>query len=164
MIVDNMQAIHAYNQGARDAVGGDGLFAAKSPKHGCFCYMVTCGSRPDGGNCPECIRLSKNGVTPSPFAGPGECGFSCGICSCRCQVVFEEAHQVEISGAIKLLSNKKQKSGEGEAKKKPEEKGLAVVSRALADALENNIVREKQMPNRRSEVEIIQDAKTNCAI
>ena len=164
MIVDNMQAIHAYNQGARDAVGGDGLFTAKSPKHGCFCYMVTCGGRPDGGNCPECIRLSKNGVTPLPLAGPGECGFSCGICSCRCQVVFEEAHRVEIAGAIKLMSNRKQKSGEGEAKKKPEEKGLAVVSRALADALENNIVREKQMPNRRLEVEIVQDPKTNCAL
>jgi hypothetical protein len=39
--------------------------------------------------------------------------------------VFEESHQVEIAGAIKLLSNRKQTSGEGEAKKKPEEKGLA---------------------------------------
>ncbi len=62
------------------------------------------------------------------------------------------------------LSNRKQKSGEGEATKKPEEKGLAVGSRALADALENNLVRESQMPNRRSEVEIVQDAKTNCAL
>ena len=78
--------------------------------------------------------------------------------------MFEEAHRVEIAGAIKLLSNRKQKSGEGEAKKKPEEKGLVVVSRGLADALENNIVREKQMPNRRSEVDIVQDAKTNCAL
>ena len=78
--------------------------------------------------------------------------------------MFEEAHRVEIAGAIKLLSNKKQKSGEGEAKKKPEEKDLAVVSRALADALENNLVRESQMPNRRSEVEIVQKAKTNCSL
>jgi hypothetical protein len=62
------------------------------------------------------------------------------------------------------LSNRKQKSGEGEAKKKPEEKGLVVVSRALADALENNLVRESQMPNRRSEVEIVQEANSNCAL
>ncbi len=73
--------------------------------------------------------------------------------------MFEEAHRVEIAGAIKLLSNRKQKSGEGEAKKKLEEKGLAVVSRDLVGTLENNIVREKQMPNRQLEVEIVQDAK-----
>jgi hypothetical protein len=145
MIVNNMQAIHAYNQGAQDAVGGNGLFTAKSSKHGCFCYMVTCGGRPDGVNCPECIWLSKNGVTPLPLAGPGECGFSCRICSCRCQVVFEEAHRVEIAGAIKLLSNWKQKSREGEAKKKPEEKSLTVVSKALVDGLDSNLVRESQM-------------------
>ena len=52
-----------------------------------------------------------------------------------CQVVFKEAHRVGISDAIKLLSNKKQKKGEGEAKKKLEEKGRVVISRALADAL-----------------------------
>ncbi len=61
--------------------------------------------------------------------------------------MFEEAHWVEIAGAIKLLSNRKQKSGEGEAKKKPEEKGLAVVLWALADVLENNLVCENHMPN-----------------
>ena len=63
-----------------------------------------------------------------------------------------------------IVVQRKQKSGEEEVKKKPEEKGLAVASRALADALENNIVREKQMPNRRLEVEIVQDPKTNCAL
>ncbi len=78
--------------------------------------------------------------------------------------MFDEAHWVEIAGAIKLLSNRKQTTEEGEAKKKPEEKGLVVVSRALADVLENNNVHEKQMPNRWSEVEIVQDTKTNCAL
>ena len=131
MTVETMQALHAYNQGGRDAAGPNGSFTAKSPKIGCFCYMVTCGGRPDGGNCPECIRLSKNGTrTPSPLAGPGECGFFCGVCACRCQVIFEEAHRVEISDAIKLQSDKKQKRGGGEAKKKPEEKGLTVISRS----------------------------------
>ena len=165
MTVENMQALHAYNQGGRDAAGPNGSFTAKSPKIGCFCYMVTCGGRPDGGNCPECIRLSKNGTrTPSPLAGPGECGFFCGVCACRCQVIFEEAHRVEISDAIKLQSDKKQKRGGGEAKKKPEEKGLAVISRALADALENNLIRKNQMPNGRLEMEIMHDTKTNCAL
>ena len=159
-----MQVLHAYNQGERDAAGPNGSFTAKSPKIGCFCYMITCGGRPDGGNCPECIRLSINGATPSPLAGPGECGFFCGICVCRCQVVFEEVHRLEIADAIKLLSNKKQKMVEGEAKKKPEEKGLAVISRALADTLENNLIRENQMKNGCSEMEIMQDAKTNCAL
>ncbi len=93
MTVENMQALHAYNQGGRDAAGPDGSFIAKSPKIGCFCYMVTCGGHLDGGNCPECIRLSNNGTRmPSPLAGPGECGFFCGVCMCRCQVVFEEVH------------------------------------------------------------------------
>ncbi len=78
--------------------------------------------------------------------------------------MFEEALWVKIAGAIKLLSNRKQKSGEGETKKKPEEKVLAVVSRALADALENNLVRESQIPNRWLEVEIVQNAKTNRAL
>ena len=39
-----------------------------------------------------------------------------------------------------------------------------MVSRALVDTLENNLVCENQMPNRRSEVEIVQDAKTNFAL
>jgi hypothetical protein len=145
------------------ANGSNGLFAAKSPKHGCFCYMVTCGGCPDGGNCPECIWLVMNGEMPSPSAGPGECGFFCRICSCRCQVVFEESHRVEIALAIKLSNKKQRKNGEGEAKK-PDEKGLAVVSRALASALENNLIWENQMPNKRSGIEVMQDAKTNTAL
>ncbi len=75
MIVDNMQAIHTYNQGRQDAAianSSNGLFAAKSPKHGFFCYMVMCGGRPDRGYCQECIRLVLNGETPSPSAGPGD--------------------------------------------------------------------------------------------
>jgi hypothetical protein len=61
------------------------------------------------------------------------------------------------------LSNKKQrKNGEGEAKK-PEEKGLAVVSRALVSALENNLVQENQMPNGQSGIEVKWDVKTNTA-
>ncbi len=74
MIVDNMQAIHAYNQGGQDAAmanGGNGLFAAKLPKHGCFCYMAMCGGHPDGGNSPECIQLEMNGERSSPSARPG---------------------------------------------------------------------------------------------
>ena len=39
-----------------------------------------------------------------------------------------------------------------------------MISRALADALENNLLRENQMPNGRSEMEIMQDSKTNCAL
>ena len=39
-----------------------------------------------------------------------------------------------------------------------------MLSRALADALENNLIRENQMLNGRSEMEIMQDAKTNCAL
>jgi hypothetical protein len=118
-----MQAIHAYNQGGLDAAmanGGNESFAAKLPKHGCFCYMVTCGGHLDGGNCPECIRLVMNGETPSPSAGPGERGFFCRICSCRCQVVFKESHRVEIAVAIKLSNKKQRKNGEGEAKKPKE--------------------------------------------
>ncbi len=156
MIMDNMQAIHAYNQGRQYAAMancGNELFAAKLPKHGCFCYMVKCGGRPEGGNCPECIRLVMNGEKPSPSAGLGECGFLFGICLCRCQVVFEESHRVEISLAIKLLNKKQRKNGEGEAKK-PKEKGLTLVFRALADALKNNLVQENQMHNGWSEVEL----------
>jgi hypothetical protein len=93
-----------------------------------------------------CIQLVMNGETLPPSAGLGGCGFFCGICLCRCQVVFEESHWVEISGAIKLSNKKQRKNGEGEAKK-PEEKGLAVVSRALAATLENNLVWENQIPN-----------------
>ena len=39
MRVDDVHAINAYNQGAGDSVtakGGDGMFTAKSPRHGCL--------------------------------------------------------------------------------------------------------------------------------
>jgi hypothetical protein len=77
--------------------------------------------------------------------------------------VFKESHQVEIAVAIKLLNKKQRKNREGEVKK-PEENGIAVVSRALASALENNLVWENQMPNRWAGIEIMQDAKTNSAL
>jgi hypothetical protein len=104
-----------------------------------------------------------NREMPLPSVGPGECGFFCGICLCRCQDLFEESHRVEILVAIKLLNKKQRKNGEGEAKKL-EEKSLAVVSRDLVDGLENNLVWENQMPNRRSGIEFIQDAKTNTTL
>jgi hypothetical protein len=77
--------------------------------------------------------------------------------------MFEESHWVEISVAIKLLNKKQRKNGEGEAKK-PEEKGLVVVSRALVGTLENNLVRENQMPNRRLGIEFMHVVKTNTAL
>ncbi len=77
--------------------------------------------------------------------------------------MFKESHQVEIAVAIKLLNKKQRKNREGEVKK-PEENGIAVVSRALASALENNLVWENQMPNRWAGIEIMQDAKTNSAL
>jgi len=64
MRVDGVHTINAYNQGASDsaiAKGGDGTFTAKSPRHGCYGYiMLLCNGRPDGGNCPECIRRVRN--------------------------------------------------------------------------------------------------------
>ena len=65
MRLDDVHTINAYNQGARDSVmakGGDGTFTAKSPKHGCYGYFLSCNGRTDGGNCPDCIwRVRKQG-------------------------------------------------------------------------------------------------------
>ena len=65
MRLDDVHTINAYNQGARDSVmakGGDGTFTAKSPKHGCYGYFLSCNGRTDGGNCPYCIwRVRKQG-------------------------------------------------------------------------------------------------------
>ncbi len=164
MIVENALTVSAYNQGARDtatAKGGDGGFAAKSPRVGCYCFSLSCGGRPDGGNCPECTQRVKDGERPSPTE-PGECGFSCRVCSCRCQVAFDEVHRYQIANAISTTAKKK-RAARGE-EKKPEEKGLAVVSRALATMLESSLVRESQTVNGRSDSELIEDAKTNCAL
>ncbi len=155
MIVDNALTVSAYNQGARDtttAKGGDGKFAAKSTRVGHYCFSLFCGGQPDGGNCPECIRRVKDSKRPSP-AGPGECGFSCRVCSCRCQVAFNEVHWYHIANAISTTAKKKRAAGGEE--KKPEEKGLAVVSRALATMLESSLVRESQTVNGRSDSELI---------
>ena len=51
----------------------------------------------------------------------------------------------------------------GEAKKL-EEKGLAVVSRAFAIALDNSLVCECQAVNGQSESELIKDAKMKCTL
>ena len=160
-----MHTINAYNQGARDsatAKGGDGTFTAKSPRHGCYGYNLSCNGRTDGGNCPDCIRRVRNKERPARMCGPGECPFSCSLCLSRCQVVFDEVHRHAITNAIDLSSKKKKRAG-GKAKE-PNEKGLAVLSRVLAGSLENNLVRENQMLNGRSEDDLMQDAKTNSAL
>jgi len=165
MRVDDVHTINAYNQGARDsatAKGGDGTFTAKSPKHGCYGYLLSCNGRTDGGNCPDCIRRVRNKERPARMCGPGECPFSCSICLSRCQVVFDEVHRHAITNAIDLSSKKKKRAG-GKGKE-PDEKGLAVLSRVLAGSLENNLVRENQMLNGRSEDDLMQDAKTNTAL
>jgi len=77
--------------------------------------------------------------------------------------VFDEVHCHAIKNAIDLLSKRKKRAG-GEAKEPPEEKGLAVLSRVLAGSLENNLVRENQMLNCRSDDDLMQDAKTNTAL
>jgi hypothetical protein len=166
MRVDDVHTINAYNQGARDsatAKGGDGTFTAKSPKHGCYGYFLSCNGRTDGGNCPDCIRHVRNKERPARMCGPGECPFSCLICLSRCQVVFDEVHRHAITNAIDLSSKKKKRAG-GKKDKEPDEKGLAVLSRVLAGSLENNLIRENQMLNGRSEDDLMQDAKTNTAL
>ena len=166
MRLDEVQTINTYNQGARDAAtakGGDGTFTAKKPRHGCYAYMLLCNGRHDSGNCPECVRRVCNQERPTRMCGPGKCPFSCSLCTSRCQVMFEDVHRQAITNAIDLLSKKKKKVEGGEANQ-PEEKGLAVVSRALANALENNLVYESQMRNGRSDDELMQDAKTNSAL
>ena len=165
MRVDDVHTINAYNQGARDsatAKGGDGTFTAKSPRHGCYSYNLSCNGRTDGGNCPDCIWRVRNKERPARMCGPGECPFSCSLCLSRCQVVFDEVHRHAITNAIDLSSKKKKRAG-GKAKE-PDEKGLAVLSRVLAGSLENNLVRENQMLNGRSEDDLMQDAKTNTAL
>jgi len=71
-------------------------------------------------------------------------------------------HRHAITNAIDLSSKKKKRAG-GKGKE-PDEKGLAVLSRVLAGSLENNLVRENQMLNGRSEDNLMQDAKTNTAL
>jgi hypothetical protein len=167
MRMDDVQTINTYNQGAHDAVtakGGDGTFTAKKPRHGCYAYMLLCNGRHDGGNCPECIRRVCNRERPTKMRGKGECPFSCSLFLFRCQVMFKDVHRYAITNAIDLSCKKKKKVGRGEAKQ-PKEKGLAVVSRALANALENNLVYESQMRNGRLDEKLmLQDAKTNSAL
>ena len=160
-----MHTINAYNQGARDSVtakGGDGTFTAKSPRHSCYGYMLSCNGRPDGGNCLECIRCVRNKERPTRMCGPGECPLSCSLCLSRCQVLFNEVHRHVITNVIDLSSKKKKRAG-GEAKE-PEEKGLVVLSRVLAGSLENNLVCENHMLNSRSEDDLKQDEKTNTEL
>ena len=95
--------------------------------------------------------------------GRPECPFLCSLCASRCQVVFEDDHRYAIANAIDLLSKKKKKVGGGEANQR-EEKGLAVVSRGLANGLENNLVYESQMRNGRLDDKLMQDAKTNSTL
>ena len=166
MRMDDVQTINTYNQGAHDAVtakGSNGTFTAKKPRHGCYAYMLLCNGCHDGSNCPECVWRVCNRERLTRMCGKGECPFSCSLCLSRCQVLFKDVHRYAITNAIDLSSKKKKKVGRGEAKQ-PEEMGHEVVSRALSNALENNLVYESQMRNGRLDDKLMQDAKTNSAL
>jgi len=122
MRVGDVHTINAYNQDTRYSVmakGGDGTFTAKSPRHGCYGYFLTCNGSTDGGNCPDCIRRVRNKERLARMCGPGECPFSCLLCLSRCQVVFDEVHRHAITNAIDLSSKKKKRAG-GKAKEPDE--------------------------------------------
>ena len=73
---------------------------------------------------------------------------------CMCKVVFEEQHRHTIAIAIK--KERTREGGGAEALR--EEKALAVLSRNIANTLQNNLVRERQHRDGRRPQEVFQDA------
>lgn len=167
--LENVADVNAENENARARLqrdpNWDGRFTGKSATHGCYAHEFDCNGDPTGKGCPECEEKVKNGVLPSPNAQPGDCPFSCNACASDCCVSFSNCHRQTIANSIvKTKEQEEKKQASQPTKSSKAQIGLSTFGGYLMDNFNNNMLREHQHVDGRTEEEKMQDASARTAL
>lgn len=165
--LESVADVSAENDRARQRLqmdlNWDGKFTGKSATHGCYAYNFHCHGDPTGKGCIECEEKVKNGATPSPDALAGDCPFGCSVCASDCCASFVNSNRQTIATSLMKMKEQEEKKQSQQSKSSKADKALTTFGDFLMTTFQNNMLREQQHNDGRSEEEKMQDASALTA-